>query len=145
MSILPNAILFPLTLSEISGEQSFYYSITIGAASSLLKDGGMEICNYQDIEMKVQCINLDEWACKHGVDHIDFIWLDIEGNELPVLKSASTILIPVKAIITEVNFLEFRQGCTQYQELYDFLIVNGFRLYRIWGNPKWQGNALFVR
>ncbi len=140
-----NVQLFPLALSVSSGEQSFYYSTTIGAASSLLEDNGLEICNYQDTLMKVQSTNLDEWAQKNQIDHIDFMWLDIEGSELPVLRSAPNVLKTVKVILTEVNFLEFRKNSTQYQDLYEFLTTNGFTLYRIWGNPKWQGNALFVR
>jgi FkbM family methyltransferase len=139
-----NVQLFPLALSVSSGEQSFYYSTVVGAASSLLEDSG-EVCNYQDAMMKVQCTNLDEWAQKNQVGHIDFMWLDIEGSELPVLKSAPNVLKTVRVIITEVNFLEFRKGSTQYRDLYDFLITNGFTLHQIWGNPRWQGTALFVR
>ncbi len=140
-----NVQLFPLALSVSSGEQSFYYSTTVGAASSLLESNGTEVCDYQDIVMKVQSINLDEWAHKNQIDHIDFMWLDMEGSELPVLRSAPNVLKTVKVILTEVNFLEFRKNSTQYQDLYEFLTTNGFTLYQIWGNPKWQGTALFVR
>jgi 2-O-methyltransferase len=138
-----NAEVFPYALAEKEEERVFHYSNKIGAASSLLEDNGM--CDYQDTAMVVQCVNLDNWAYKRGIDHIDFMWLDLEGYELHVLRSSPTILKTVKVILTEVNFCEFRKGGTLYKELYDFLTSNGFTLYKIWGSPTWQGNALFVR
>lgn len=138
-----NACLFPFALSKTSGEQTFYYSNTIGAASSLLPSNNL--CDYQDTKMTVQCVNLDEWAQKNNVNHIDFMWLDMEGSELLVLRSAPMILKTVRVIITEVNFLEFRQGGTLYNDLYSFLKSAGFTLFKIWGDPARQGTALFIR
>lgn len=144
---VPNASVFPFALAETTGNQPFYYSKHIGAASSLLKsnDAMDSLCNYQDIKITVNSINIDDWAKRYRVDHIDFMWLDIEGSEYYVLKAAPNILKTVTAIITEINFREFRVGSTQYKQLYDFLIENDFKLLKIWGNPTWQANALFVR
>lgn len=138
-----NAKRFSLALSKISGIQTFYYSTSIGAASSLLESN--DLCDYQDIPLQVNGTNLDEWASTNKVNHIDFMWLDMEGNEYHVLNSAPTILKTVKVIISEVNFREFRKGTTQYIDLYNLLVNNGFKLYKIWGNLQWQGTALFVR
>ncbi len=138
-----NAHLFPFALSATSGEQTFYYSMTVGAASSLLPTN--DICDYQEIPMTVQCVNLDEWAEKNKVNHIDFMWLDMEGSELHVLKHAPQILSTVRVIITEINFREFRKNGTQFTGLYEFMTQNDFTLYKIWGSPTWQGTALFVR
>lgn len=138
-----NAKLFPYALFSSSGERTFYYSNSIGAASSLLESNNL--CDYQDSEMKVHCINLDHWAKQNNVDHIDFMWLDMEGAEYHVLNSAPTILKTVRVIITEINFREFRKGMTQYTDLYTLLTSNGFTLYKIWGSPVHQGTALFVR
>jgi len=142
-----NASVWPFALSVTSGEQLFHYSTNIGAASSLLpsNDKMDHICKYNDTPMKVNCINLDEWAKKNKVDHIDFMWLDMEGIEYYVLNAAPNILKTVRVIITEINFCEFRQGTTQYKDLYNFLTAQGFKLYKIWGSPIWQGTALFIR
>lgn len=144
---ITNAMVFPFALSSNSGTQIFYYSNNIGAASSLLasNDALNAICNYQDTPMTVNTINLDEWSQKNKVDHIDFMWLDMEGSEYYVLSTAPHILKTVRAIITEVNFLEFRQGSTQFKDLDNFLTNNGFSLFKIWGSPRWQGTALYIR
>lgn len=138
-----NARVMPYALSPINGRQTFYYSNTIGAASSLLPNNGL--CDYQDTVIEVECVNLDDWARKNNINHIDFMWLDIEGSELHVLKSCPTILKTVQVIITEVNFKEFRKDSTQCIDLCNFLTKNGFHLYKIWGSPTWQGTALFIR
>jgi len=134
-----NVTVFPFALSATSGEQKFYYNNQVGAASSLLESSG------QDTLMTVNSVNLDEWARDNRVNYIDFMWLDMEGSELSVLRSAPAILKTVKVIITEVNFKEFRKGTTQYRDLYNFLTENGFKLFKIWGSPVWQGTALFIR
>jgi FkbM family methyltransferase len=138
-----NATVIPLGLFSTSGEKTFYYSNQIGAASSFLESNGL--CEYQDTEMKLHCINLDEWAEKNGVNRIDFMWLDMEGAEYYVLNAAPKILSGVTAILAEVNFREFRKGMTQFSDLHRLLIENGFTTYKIWGSPIHQGNALFIR
>jgi FkbM family methyltransferase len=142
-----NAIVFPYALAPKSGKQTFHYSTNLGAASSLLPSNEAldEICNYKDTQMVVEALNLDEWAEKVNVSHIDFMWLDMEGSEYYVLSSAPNVLKTARAIITEVNFLEFRKGGTQFKELNAFLTNNGFKLFKIWGSPTWQGNALYIK
>ena len=144
---IKNARVYQLALSRTSGQQTFYYSTACGGASSLLPSNleMKEICDYQDITMTANCMNLDEWAQKENVTYIDFMWLDMEGSELEVLSSSPQILKTVKVIITEINFREFRQGTTRYEDLATFLKSNGFTLYKIWGSPTWQGTALFIR
>lgn len=95
--------------------------------------------------IQVDCITIDEWAIQNGIDHIDFMWLDIEGNELNALKGSSKILSTVKAIFTEVNFQEFWHGCTQYETLKSWLKKHNFE--EAWANTKkgWNGNVLFIK
>lgn len=94
---------------------------------------------------RVECITIDAWAAQINVDHIDFMWLDMEGNELNALKGSLSILPHVKAIFTEVNFQEFWQGAVQYDTLKNWLEYHNFK--EVWKNiqPGWNGNVLFVR
>ena len=71
--------------------------------------------------IKVECLTIDQWASQEGVDHVDFMWLDIEGNELNALKGAPNILSTVKAIFTEVNLQEFWHGAATYNTLKTWL------------------------
>lgn len=95
--------------------------------------------------IQVECITIDKWAHQEGVDRIDFMWLDMEGNELNALKGAGDILSRVKVIFTEVNFREFWHGCAQYEPLKKYLEELGFK--EVWKDiqPCWNGNVLFVR
>lgn len=146
--------LFPIALFDRVGNITFYKSAKISGASSLLKDNLDHIDfpdsinhgggNYQDTPLTVSCTTVDQWAENNNVKRVDYFWLDTEGAELPILENATTILPNVKVISIEVNFQEFRLGMTQFSDLYDFLESYGFTLKYIWGNPEWQGVAVFV-
>lgn len=151
---IPNIFGFHLALSHFNGIALFNvcYGSTgdnpdfEGASSLLPASPWMEI-HYQGPKIRVPCVTLDTWAEENQIDHIDFLWLDLEGMELPVLKSSPQILAKVKAIYTETNFMEFRVGTTQYQDLNAFLEKEGFVLLAHWyvENFKGQGNAIYIR
>ena len=69
---------------------------------------------------------LDDWAEQHGVDHIDMLWLDLQGFEYQVLKACPKILKTVKALQVEFSVVPFYEGTILYDDLRDFLIENGF-------------------
>lgn len=138
-----NVKAFPIGLFSSSGDHTFYYSLQCDAASSFLPDNG--VVAYNDITMTLPCKNLDEWAVENSVDHIDFMWLDMEGAEYYMLSSAPKILKTTKVILTEINFREFRKGSTQYDILKNYLESQGFVLHMIWGSPLWQATGLFVK
>ena len=143
-STYPNVHTYPFGLYSETGTYTFYVSQKIDGAFSLFEDNSPEI-EYADTQVTIECKNLDEWAYEEGVDHIDYMWLDMEGAELAMLKSAPKMLQTVRAISTEVNFQEFRKGMARWREMREFLEENGFSLYKIWGDPKWQATAIFVR
>ena len=98
-------------------------------------------------EIEVQTITIDEWASQKGVDHIDLMWLDMQGYELNALKASPNILKTVKAILTEVEFVEAYKGQFQFKEVKEWLEGQGFTMvaenFGTYGN--WFGDALFVR
>ncbi|MBS0628657.1 MAG: FkbM family methyltransferase [Verrucomicrobia bacterium] len=114
-------------------------------ASSLLEASKYMEKNYQGPKVRVPCVILDDWCKSNAVDHIDFMWLDLEGLELQTLISSPKVLGTVKVIYTETNFQSFRKGMTQYSDLKTFLEKSGFRLLAHWYAKDFQGNAIFVR
>ncbi len=142
---ISNVDAFPIGLFSTSGDRTFYYSQNCGGASSYLPDGKLPETNYNDIKLTLPCVNLDDWALKQGIDHIDFMWLDMEGAEYYVLSTAPEILKTTKVIITELNFRSFREGTTLYETLKPFLESMGFTLHLVWGSATWQGTGLFVK
>lgn len=142
---LNNVSTHNVALSNTKGTFPFYIC---GGASSLLRptDNINEAYFHSDLNhpIMVNSITLDEWAAKNNVTSIDFMWLDMEGNELRALHGALGILPKVKIIYTEVNLLEFWHGCVQYDTLKKWLEDHGFT--QIWADivPNWHGNVLFI-
>lgn len=114
-------------------------------ASSILDANDYMAVHYQGPKIEVGCAILDDWTQANGIDHFDFLWMDMEGFELQVLKSSPRILSKVKVIYVETNFQEFRKGMTQYSDLRSFLENNGFQLLSHWYYEGLQGNAIFVK
>ena len=114
-------------------------------ASSLLEASSQMAIHYQGPTVEVPCVILDNWCTKNNIDHIDFMWLDLEGLELQVLKASPLILATVKVIYTETNMYNFRKGMTQYKKLRPFLEAAGFTMLSHWYAEGFQGNAIFVK
>lgn len=140
-----NVLTEQLALSDKVGEFSFYLA---GGASSLLRPD-QQINNvyfHSDLNhpITVKATTLDLWAQSKGIKNVDFLWFDMEGNELHAFKGAPTILKTVKVIYTEVNLQRFWEGCVLYSELTDWLTKQGFE--KVWDDivPNWHGNAVFV-
>lgn len=95
----------------------------------------------------VDTITLDTWAERHNITAIDFLWLDVQGYGLQVLRSASHILQSVRVIYTEVDFIEAYEQQHGYEEIrawleaHDFVMVaSDFTEQRTW----FFGNVVFV-
>lgn len=97
------------------------------------------------IKVEVPCVVLDDWCALNGIPYFDFLWLDLEGLELTVLKSSPNTLKKAKVIYTETNFGEYNIGMTLYPELRSFLEKAGFTMLSHWYEEGWQGNAIFVK
>lgn len=149
---LQNVSLYDLALSNKEGLALFYIchgtdgkSPEFEGSSSLLPPSKQMEIHYQGPKITVSCVVLDDWCKKNKVDHIDFMWLNLEGFELQVLKSSPHILKKVKVIYTKTNFFPFRIGTTQYQDLRKFLEKSGFTLLSHWYREGLQGDAIFIR
>ncbi len=140
-----NIVATQIALSHTKGEALFYLA---GGASSLLRPQDSFNADYfhSDVDhpIVVQVITLDEWADNNKVDTINFMWLDMEGNELNALQGALDSLKKVKLIYTEVNLQRFWDGCVQYDELKAWMEQHEF--IEIWADivPDWHGNVLFL-
>lgn len=144
-----NVIRFAYALSDKTGSAQFHVSGGIAPpfSSSLLKPQG-HLSAFPGItftkSIEVQTISLDDWAEQEGIDHIDFLWLDMQGVEPHVLMASEKILQTVKVVYTEVNYSYVYAGCILYPEFKKFMQSQGFT--EIYEAPiTCQGNVLFVR
>ncbi len=98
----------------------------------------------KDREYQVQVLRLDTWlACTPQVEHVDFIWCDVQGAEGLVIQGAQGVLD-----ITDYFYTEFRR----LYELYDGQpslidlrkMLLGFEFLKsCGGDKKVEGNVLF--
>jgi len=118
------------------------------ASSSLLKPKEHLVVN-PDVSfhsvISVPVVTLDEWMQQQGVSHIDFLWLDLQGYELPALKGSRKTLESVRAIQVEVNLIEVFEGCALYHQVREWLIAQGFKVHTVDFPYENQGDVLFVR
>lgn len=94
----------------------------------------------------VKTITLASWVGQEQLDHIDFLWLDTQGYELPIMQASADIIKKIPLIYTEVHFNESYAGQAQYHELKDWLESIGFTLIGkdFQDETSWFfGNALF--
>lgn len=157
-----NTITFPnirrhqIALSNNNGKATFYISEKPSTPGKPCQAGSLhkpkERLTWSPIRYPetiiVPTITLDDWAQQHGISHIDFLWLDLQGHELSVIKAAPQILSTVKVIYTEVNFGQAYEGQYTYSEIKQWLEQQGFtEIGRDFvDQQKWFfGNSLFVR
>ncbi len=100
----------------------------------------------QNIE--VETITLDDWAKQQNIEHIDFLWLDLQGHELAALKGATHLLQNATVVYAEVQFIEaydqqplFGEICTWLQNQGFSLVAQDFTDQTSW----FFGNAVFIR
>jgi FkbM family methyltransferase len=151
---LTNVKLFKLALSDSTGTAEMNVSEIIGqpnesASSSSLLSPKLHIEKFTNIvfakKETVETITLDDWAELNNIDHIDAMWLDMQGAEYVVLK-ASKIINTVKVIYSEVSLVELYKDSTLYTEYKEWLVSMGFQvvkeeMYKDLG----YGNVLFCR
>jgi FkbM family methyltransferase len=167
-SAWPNIHPSDLALSDKVGKAVFHLSAMEGKPDASLGSGSLlEPTHHKegfpwvkfDNAITVATMTIDEWAGSHHVEKIDFIWLDIQGAELPVLKASPHIMKTVKAIVTEVEFVELYKGQSLYAEMRPWLEAQGFKEIATDFDPEapktadlkkrnplsWYGNSIFVR
>lgn len=115
-------VVVPFAVSEVTGEVSFYEVVNgnIGA-SSLYKVNHPRSFEWQQREIKVQSVRLDEWLDNKGIDQVDIVWADVQGAEGPVFRSLGKYLNEVKAIATEVAIQPLYDGSTLKSDLDNIL------------------------
>ncbi|MBS1986341.1 FkbM family methyltransferase [Candidatus Dependentiae bacterium] len=95
----------------------------------------------------VDTITLDRWAEQQQLDHIDFLWLDVQGFALPILQAAPQILKTLRVLYVEVEFIEAYEGQHQYHAVRTWLESQGFTMIArdFDDTPHWFfGNAILV-
>ncbi len=129
----PNVHCFQLALSDTTGPATLHVSSGASTAASSLLEPLQYVIERPNVlfhPISIQAITFDQWAYEAGVAKADFLWLDMQGHELSVLKAASQILPTVKAILIEASLTERFKGNPLYDEIIDWLETQGFKPIR---------------
>jgi FkbM family methyltransferase len=146
----PNIECFQIALSDNDGEAQFFVSSGESDASSSLMNptGHKEV--HPDVTFKeeiiVKTLSLDSWAKQMNLNKVDFLWLDMQGYELNMLKASKKILNSVSVIHTEVSLSNSYEGAVLYPEYRSWLESVGFKVaFEAIPQGTDMGNVLFVR
>jgi FkbM family methyltransferase len=141
---------YPYALSGRRGVREMHISNGASDASSSLLAPKSHLIDHPDVyfvdSCAVECETLDGWALASAVKNIEFLWLDLQGCELEVLRASPAVLAGVRAIHTEVSVRETYSGGSLYPDLKTWLQSRGF-VVKIEAIPAGadMGNVLFVR
>ena len=141
---------YNIALGEKNEKRNLYVSKDLlDASSSLFPQTQVSKKIHPELRLdhskKVVVRTIDSWAQENSIDHIDFMWLDMQGNELHALKSAGNLLSKVKAIYTEVLKYPTYEGAPLYQEFKEWMQNEGFTAKIEREIYDEQVNILFVR
>ena len=148
---LPQIRCYQIALSGRTGSATMYVSGDDGQGnrdSSSLLTPAEHLVEYPNIKFDqsivVPTMTIADWVRAEGIDRIEFMWLDMQGMELPALKAAGSILATTKAICMEVARKELYAGCALYDEIISWMRGQSFypAIDRV---TQSSGNILFVR
>lgn len=127
-----NIKLFPLALGNQKEKIKLYDRESHGTTqhSSLYKEVITECHNSEIVEFDVNVDTLDNVCKQEGIEYIDFIKIDTEGNDYFVLQGAKELLSrgSIKCIQFEFNIMNTVSRIF-FRDFIQFL--KGYRLYRI--------------
>jgi hypothetical protein len=124
-------------LGEIQKEITLFKNSTLSALASIYNRNLSHLDLSFDEQEKIEIITLDKFCLDNKIKTIEYLKLDVEGNEL-------NAFIGVKFMLEEkrIKNIQFEMGgCnldskTSWREIYDLLKKN-YKIYRI------QKNGLF--
>lgn len=132
----PTIKIYPFALSDRTGTATFYVADHPKRPGKICQAGSLlapqERLAHSPIiypcTTQVPTITLDDWAIKKRMPGIDFMWLDLQGHELAVLKAAPSILKTVRVLYLELNFIQAYEGQPSAQEVHTWIEDQGFFL-----------------
>lgn len=100
----------------------------------------------------VPVIRIDDFCRQHGVQTIDIMKMDIQGNELKALRGAESLLKDgaIRLIYAEVMFSPQYQGQAYYHDIACYLYPFGYELFGFYETIRGRngvlgwGDALFM-
>jgi FkbM family methyltransferase len=133
-----NVHLHKLGLSNVHGEETIYYDRSRPSQASTIKLDVSHLQLKNEASESIQITTLDSFCALHNIECIDLLKIDVEGNELNVLRGAKNLLVQQR-----IRTIQFEFGTTQIDAhvfFKDFwrLLSPDFKIYRVLKNDLWE-------
>lgn len=83
-----------------------------------------------DTTLEVSGRSLDSWASEFRVEHVDFIWMDVQGAEDLIIRGGSQTLARTRFLYTEYSYAEFYEGQLDLTQL--LALLPGWEVVRLY-------------
>jgi FkbM family methyltransferase len=133
---LSNIYCYQIALSDKTGTTTFYVAENPKKPGKICQAGTLMVPKERlkkspilyPRTINISTITVDDWAQQNNIKRVDFMWLDLQGHELAVLKAAPQFIQRVRFIFLEVNFIEAYHDQPTCQEIDEWLKNNGFEV-----------------
>ncbi len=134
----PRAHLFEMAIADREGTTEFYVSDGVPTAPGYedLRPEGWDLsgsirrpkehikehpwCRF-DQKITIQTQSLDNWCRQQRINHIDFIWVDVQGAEVDFIRGAAESLKKTRYIYTEYSNKQLYEGQVNLRQLLQLL------------------------
>jgi FkbM family methyltransferase len=99
-----------------------------GASSLFEATGDYPLERYVQQRIEVETTRLDTFLARAGLDHVDVLWMDVQGAELLVLRGLGERLADVDWIHLEAEQFEIYRGQALFPAIDAHLAARGFEL-----------------
>ena len=125
----PEVSLYEYAISNKNGKETFYMSS--GQESEIMPEGWdcsgsirkpknhLKVhpwCKF-DKNIIVKTKTLDTWCIEKEIDRIDFIWMDVQGAEIDVIRGGKNALRNTRYLYTEYSNKELYEGQQPLKQL----------------------------
>lgn len=121
-------------LSDVSGQELLYYNEEKSGLASLYKRQIESSAKQLDKTEQVQISTIDEYCERHQINYIDFLKMDIEGNEYKALCGAKRMLQSQKIGAIQIEFGGCNLDSRTYLRDYWNLLHENYTMYRLLKN-----------
>lgn len=134
----PRVKCFQIAVSDENGFKKFncHDHYCYSSFLDIDEEGGLaKKCNEEDFGfdnvlsvIEVQTKRLDTFMQENSIEHIDFIKIDTQGNDLNVIKSLGEMIKKVDIIEAEVQIAALYKNSHSREEIVNFMQENNFDL-----------------
>jgi len=127
-----NFFAYNIAFSNTIGKKEFCLCKNASRLSGFYNRKHFQERNYIIKKIIVKTDTLDAFCTKHYIDHIDFIKIDTEGEELKILQGAPHLLTNKAISIIQFEYGgTYKDAKTTLKEVYTLLSSYNYKVFRI--------------